>query len=635
MYAKGQTPRRGVRRVVGEYAAARLTAALSANETAPGVADSKSPARKLEGQAAPQLTESRASRLPVGELTQHGIALAAYIAAAAYIYHRAVLHMGSVCACQASADPSQFVWALEWYPHALLHSLNPFYTHAMFAPGGMVVNAGTTIPLAAIIVSPVTWLLGPIFSYNVLLLAGPAISAWTCYLLCKYLSRSFYAALAGGFVYGFSVYELNQNLGHTHVTLVMLPPLAALLTIRYVRGQISSRWFVAAMAAVIGAQLLTSSEVLFTMTLAGSVVLATAWLVGSPQQRGRVVLSVGLLAVAFALVVVVCAWVIYWSIRAPAYSKGSFSAYPTDLLEYLIPPPSVLLGATDFAPVSATFTGMFGPPVDWSENGAYLGLPLIIVLGVYCARSWGQRQTKILAIGTAVVGLLALGTHLIIAGQKTIWLPGSLVQHLPGFTELLPLRLALFTSLGAAVGLAMWVATPSTRRVQWLKWAVAVLAVVFVIPNISMFGRTTEWINPPFFQTNEYKKYLRRNAVILPIPFAYEGTSTLWQADTHMYFSMASGYFGYPPMSYTKYRAVNELLGPTPPPATAAKDLRRFIAAKHIDDVILQPDTTAAAAWMPVLADLSLKKSSLGGVVVYRVRQSQRLTHAAARLNHG
>ena len=69
-------------------------------------------------------------------------------------------------------------------------------------------------------------------------MAGPALSAWTCYLLCKYLSRSFYAALAGGFLYGFSVYELNQNLGHTHITLVMLPPLAALLTTRHIRGEI-------------------------------------------------------------------------------------------------------------------------------------------------------------------------------------------------------------------------------------------------------------------------------------------------------------------------------------------------------------------------------------------------------------
>ena len=74
--------------------------------------------------------------------------------------------MGTVCACQASADPSQFVWALEWYPHALLHGLNPFYTQAMFTPQGMVVNEGVSIPLAALLVSPLTWLLGPIFSYT-------------------------------------------------------------------------------------------------------------------------------------------------------------------------------------------------------------------------------------------------------------------------------------------------------------------------------------------------------------------------------------------------------------------------------------------------------------------------------------
>ncbi|MGH7815037.1 MAG: hypothetical protein ACREQI_13685 [Candidatus Binataceae bacterium] len=35
------------------------------------------------------------------------------------------------------ADPSLFMWNLVWWPYALIHRLNPFYTRFIWAPIGI------------------------------------------------------------------------------------------------------------------------------------------------------------------------------------------------------------------------------------------------------------------------------------------------------------------------------------------------------------------------------------------------------------------------------------------------------------------------------------------------------------------
>ena len=32
------------------------------------------------------------------------------------------------------ADPQIFIWSFGWWPHAILHWQNPFFTHAIWVP---------------------------------------------------------------------------------------------------------------------------------------------------------------------------------------------------------------------------------------------------------------------------------------------------------------------------------------------------------------------------------------------------------------------------------------------------------------------------------------------------------------------
>src|SRR5713226_4781395 len=46
------------------------------------------------------------------------------------------------------ADPEAFFWFLNWWPYAIGHGINPFVTHAVYAPGGLDVATTTSVPVA-------------------------------------------------------------------------------------------------------------------------------------------------------------------------------------------------------------------------------------------------------------------------------------------------------------------------------------------------------------------------------------------------------------------------------------------------------------------------------------------------------
>jgi len=71
------------------------------------------------------------------------------------------------------------MWFLMWWPHAISHGLDPFFTHALWAPAGYHLGAVPSIPGPSLLLAPITFALGPVVAYNILALCCPAVSAWT------------------------------------------------------------------------------------------------------------------------------------------------------------------------------------------------------------------------------------------------------------------------------------------------------------------------------------------------------------------------------------------------------------------------------------------------------------------------
>ena len=88
-------------------------------------------------------------------------------------------------------DPPQSIWFLAWWAHALTARINPFFTHAVWAPAGFNLAWTTNIPLAAWLMLPVTYTLGAVAAYNILCVLCPAVVGWAAYVLCRHIVREF------------------------------------------------------------------------------------------------------------------------------------------------------------------------------------------------------------------------------------------------------------------------------------------------------------------------------------------------------------------------------------------------------------------------------------------------------------
>src|SRR5205823_1746401 len=95
-------------------------------------------------------------------------------------------------------DGSVLVWSLGWWAHAVPRGQLLPYSHAVFAPGGTNLAWTTSIPLPGVLLSPVTWLFGPVAAFNVFAVAALATSAWAVYLLVDRLTGRWWPSVLAG-----------------------------------------------------------------------------------------------------------------------------------------------------------------------------------------------------------------------------------------------------------------------------------------------------------------------------------------------------------------------------------------------------------------------------------------------------
>jgi hypothetical protein len=541
-----------------------------------------------------------------------GVALLLYAAAALVIQRHAVADLGGSCAC-AGYDPSAYMWSLVWWPHAIVHGLNPFVTHSFWVPDSINLGGLASVPGPALVAWPLTALAGPIVSYNVLMLIAPVIGAWFAYRLCLYLTRAPAASILAGYLYGFSTYAVAHLAGHMNLVFTFAPPALVLLTLKRIDGVISARRYFILTALVVLAQLATGTEILFTMTCLGIVALAAAWIFSPPERRRRIVGALVPLAGAYAVVGIICSPFLYYALTGPNVVGGLPAQFPADALSFVIPSTFDQFGGHRFAAVANAFAGNF------AENGTYLGLPVILIVAAYAVTRWRTRAGRILLTVLAVAVVWSLGYTLNIDGHPTVALPFKWFSHLRGFNEVLPVRIGLYVFLVCAIIVALWLASPGSSRL--LRWPLAILAVVLLFPNSDAGYFNQKLPDPAFFSTNMYRQYLHPGEVVLPIPYGVVGYSLLWQARTSMYFRLASGDF-YVPADYGENLFVQQALGLTPALKPTVAALRAFLALHHVGAIVVEADQLGV--WPRLIGRLRLAPVDVGGVLFYRVPASLR-----------
>jgi hypothetical protein len=120
---------------------------------------------------------------------------------------------------------NQTIWFLAWTPYAILHGHNLFYTNWINYPHGVDLAQNTGIPLLGLLAAPLTLLVNPISSLNLLRWLAFVLSAFSAYYVIGKFVRFVPAAVAGGLLYGFSPYMITQGAVHLDLMFAPLPPL--------------------------------------------------------------------------------------------------------------------------------------------------------------------------------------------------------------------------------------------------------------------------------------------------------------------------------------------------------------------------------------------------------------------------
>jgi hypothetical protein len=487
-----------------------------------------------------------------------------------------------------SSDPSTFVWFIHWWPFAIFHHLNPFVTKYVWYPHGFNVTWATSVPFAALLSLPVTLIGGPILSFNLLTLSAPVFSAWTAFLLARYLTGDWTASLVGGYLFGFSSYEFGQMLGHLNLDMTFLIPLAVLLCIQRARSEISRSCFVIGFALVMVGELGLSLEILATFCLLGAISWVVVMFFAPSADRGGLWrLAADIIFTTLVTILLAAPFMFYFIKGLPDIPPfiNSTLFFSADPLNYFMPTVMNWLGRGAFAVFARQFTG--AP----SEQGAYLSLPLIVLIVLYGRQHANHPYAKALLVTMGLVVVLSLGPWLHIGEIQTkIPLPWLFIMKLPLMSAAMPTRLTMYVSLLAAIVAALWLAGGGKRQ-RLFRFALAIMACLFLMPNLSAFAWTPWPELPSLFSGRE----LEHPVNVLILPFNQNGLDLFWQLDAGMKFTQAGGYMGSFVPEYEQKSSVWPVIEDLYT-GTAAfnfkNDFTAFCAVHGVNYILLAPDTS-------------------------------------------
>jgi hypothetical protein len=501
-------------------------------------------------------------------------------------------------------DPESFVWFLNWWPFALAHHLNPFITRYVWYPQGFNLAWATAIPALSLVMAPVTLLWGAGASFNLLALLGPALSATTCFYLIYFITKKYMPSLIGGNIYGFSSYELGQLLGHTNLYINFLIPLAILLFLLRLHGRLNKPVYIVLLTLTAVFQFGTSIEIFTTCLFFGAISLSVFYFSSSTAMQKNIIKTLQESLWAFMASLVILSPYIYYLVRGyRAVPRFSFNPtyYSSDLLNFIIPTTLVRAGNTAYMNIAWHFTGD-----DFAEAGAYLGLPLILIMFHYMTAYWRKPYTKAIAIIVIGIAVASLGTVLHLNGLKTrVPLPWALTSNIPILRFVLPARFSMYVSLLAAVVVGLWLAYEKSSKYLALKYAAVLFAVACMMPNPSQYSWEQVSV-PGIFAKDSSTNTIKQNENIVVLPYGSSGSSMYYQYVSGMKFTQSGGYVGYTPSHFIN--AFNW------PPAAFKAQLTLFCEQNKVKQIMVTPQT--AATQVAELIALEWPKFTDGAVTV-------------------
>jgi hypothetical protein len=424
----------------------------------------------------------------------------------------------------------------------MFHGAHPLLAGQLNVPDGVNMMANTSILALTLPLAPVTHWFGAAVTVVLLLTLGLAGTAAAWYaMLARHVVRSRAAAAVGGLWCGFAPTMVSHANGHINFVSQFVVPFLVWRALRLREPGRAVRNG-AALGALIVLQVFINEEILlFTALGLGVFVLAhAAWDRAAARAAWRPMLAG--LAVAAGVSAVPLAYPLWFQFFGPGHYRGlpfSPGEFVTDLLAH---------GA--YARRSIAGNEAIAQRLSFSatEDNAFFGLPLLIVLavaGVLLWRSVAARATIVVGLVFVVFGL---GPNLHVAGRNTgIPLPFWLVRHVPILDLVTVTR---FTMIAAAVvGVVLALALDRMRAVgsarARLAFGAAVTAALLPVTPTPLPVRDAAPL-PAFVADGLWRQYVPAGRAVVPVPLpeVTSGRSTMrWIGLTNLAFPVPRTYF--------------------------------------------------------------------------------------------
>jgi hypothetical protein len=516
-------------------------------------------------------------------------------------------------------DQSFYAWTMDWAARALTHGQNLFLTTEVFAPSGYNLAWSASMFGPGVLFVPVTLLVGAIASFNILVLAAPATAAWTAFLLCREITARPVPAFAGGLLFGFGTYESVEMINHLSLALIALLPLAALLVLRRQTGKSTRVRFMLALGFVLALQLWTATEVFASLVLFGGVAFVLAALLSEPAARRRLGSTALETLGALAGALVLASPLLYYAFNYPnAVGQLNMANAGADLANFVIP-----------NQVTWLYFGTAKIRGNLSEQLAYVGVPMILLLGAFAVEFRRDRLGRFLLAFMLVAFVASLGAHVYLGDASSgIQLPWSWIGQLPLLRFAEPVRFVVYLWLAIAVAISSWLARPSRPALRRVTLAVVVATL---IPNLTGVPWGTRVDSPQLMRSAELARYVPPGATVLALPFGISGDSMFWQLESNFRFKLAGGYVSVAlPAPYEAYRGIIITLNGGSLPAHARAKLCGFLELTRAQVILLREGTRASLS--RVLAKLGIRPERAGGFSIYELGRPSQLAARCARL---
>ena len=330
----------------------------------------------------------------------------------------AVLHTWPLARDPASlsrndnADTMLNEWILSWVVHQAVNDPGRLFQANIFHPEADTLAYSEPLIVQAALAAPVRWLGGsPVLAYNLVLIAGFALTGWAMSLVVARWTGSWVAGLMSGFLFGFNAHTLTR-LPHIQAQHVYFLPLAMLALDALLREPGMRRawrlaiWF--ALQALTSIHLLVFTAVALTV---GTIVRPEDW-----GGRRFFVPAIWLLAAAgLSGVILAPALLPYWRVQQEQGLTRTFTdalMYSASWLDYTTTP-------------SRFHRSTWGGLLPVSGTGLFPGAIALVLAGLALATgiAWRDRRAR-MCLAAAVAGVvLSFGAHL--PGYETAqqWVP--------------------------------------------------------------------------------------------------------------------------------------------------------------------------------------------------------------------